>query len=1389
MKVITTGSRKSWLVLIPFLLFNVVAVFASPVNQGTASLVAKAFVNSEKSRWQENPKATPALFGTKGVAAAVQSYSIADIKEVNTDDGSTVAYVAELNPEGFVIISANDEVKPVLGFSFQGQFPFTQSGRNALLHLIKWDMTGRLNMLKNIKAKGIAGTFIKHATQEWNNYLSISSSPILTPIPLTIQQWPSNQDGWITNQWNQNSPFNGACPKSPAIAADPNLWYLGGRCAVGCVATAFAQIVDYWKYPQYVSFSTNDSYISKGTAGNISIDVDSSTRGFPSFGQLNNILTNITYDGSNLEKSNLCFAAGIKLRMQYGTESGAYESADAYLNGFSYGSARLAENNAWNLWNVWASKESSVINNIKESWPVQIGISTYPSGSHLLGQGHSVIVDGYRTDGYFHINLGWGVGRTLAWYALPSMNTTNLGDLAGHYDFEWITRIVYDIAPYRGWSQVGADVSNSFRTVYTGPTSALNKWSTSDTSMPNGSVISGLVVGNGNRIYAAVNPPDASSYPDIFMIDRYGTKSRITIPDRGYTLSNPALMSDGTVCAIGSYTWSSSYPNIYLYKINPNTLQLTRTQILSIAQANLGALRIDGQNILYFADTQHLYCFSPSGSQMWPAFTFPHSAELINDTKAPAVDVSRNKIYVTYYDVNSNTAYLGCVNRSTGQLLQEVPFSNVPLNRVSVPSIGIDGTVYVGVGTKLYALNPDSNLSSKWGPIDPSGGTGFINQPPAIGSDGTLYLAYWKTIGGSDYIAFGAFNSQNGVNTWEVHVTPSGDYDIGSRGYVAQGGTVYFWRYVHNGVSQLYAYQDNGNSATALFNQSYAGAQIAGFGPGGTMYVTSGATINAVAGGAIGDPDGAGMGFADNQPPNQPTLVAPADESTGLSSNSVMLSWQCTDPVGHNLSYDLSVCALITNQEATFVPITNGLIGTSFTLTNLQPGVSYLWKVVASDGQAITESPVWAFTTQTNSGTNAYVSYLLQQPFDPSTQDIVLASGSGIHSQGEDSEAAEVFNDKIYYTISSDGSSTPSKIYCFDPVTASNTIVLSETNNQFLAVKIMEGELWVSHTDGRLWKSIDGVAFALVSGSPFSTTNFVTAMAEFSGQMYFATSGGNIYASADGSTFYLVTSIDSGYAIRDLVVWKGCLYGANQGLYGLPPGYSPLPDEPSLIFRTANGTNWTIVSTNDTYEFFGFVPTDNYLYLASMEDPNWASLAFRCTSDGTNWTRFFYTTSEGKGINGHPCYFSQTGRVYYLSSWNGVVEFFPIFNGTMETRIQAAHGFSSVVEVNGQLFGIGSMDPANWQSSPFVVSLLGNYTIAGSGIIPLLGFGSTEPLTTNGFTLMLRGQTGSNYVIEASSNLLNWIPLTNFILSNPPMFFSDPSATNYKQRFYRAVSP
>lgn len=72
---------------------------------------------------------------------------------------------------------------------------------------------------------------------------------------------------------------------------------------------------------------------------------------------------------------------------------------------------------------------------------------------------------------------------------------------------------------------------------------------------------------------------------------------------------------------------------------------------------------------------------------------------------------------------------------------------------------------------------------------------------------------------------------------------------------------------------------------------------------------------------------------------------------------------------------------------------------------------------------------------------------------------------------------------------------------------------------------------------------------------------------------------------------------------------------------------------------------------------------------------------------------------------------------------------------------------------------------------------------------PVLNVGLTPPLTTNGFNLVLQGPIGSNYVIEASTDLFSWDTATSFLSASWLTYFTDPTATNFPQRFYRVPTP
>ena len=65
----------------------------------------------------------------------------------------------------------------------------------------------------------------------------------------------------------------------------------------------------------------------------------------------------------------------------------------------------------------------------------------------------------------------------------------------------------------------------------------------------------------------------------------------------------------------------------------------------------------------------------------------------------------------------------------------------------------------------------------------------------------------------------------------------------------------------------------------------------------------------------------------------------------------------------------------------------------------------------------------------------------------------------------------------------------------------------------------------------------------------------------------------------------------------------------------------------------------------------------------------------------------------------------------------------------------------------------------------------------------------SAPLFLNGgaFQLQFTAATGQSYVLQASTNLLNWVPVSTNTPASSPFFWVDPGASNYPARFYRVI--
>ena len=188
--------------------------------------------------------------------------------------------------------------------------------------------------------------------------------------------------------WDQGTPYNNLCPMDGE-----------SRSLTGCVATAMAQIMNYWKYPE-ASVAVIPGYITDekqfempDIAAGTAIDWDNMVaqyRGWETEAQQQAV-------------ANLMLMCGTAVQMDYSAEfSGAWGGsvATGLLNYFDYDVATAYEYRAYYRTAQW---NQMVYDELKAGRPV------YYDGSSS-DTGHAFVVDGYDGDDYFHVNWGWNGG-------------------------------------------------------------------------------------------------------------------------------------------------------------------------------------------------------------------------------------------------------------------------------------------------------------------------------------------------------------------------------------------------------------------------------------------------------------------------------------------------------------------------------------------------------------------------------------------------------------------------------------------------------------------------------------------------------------------------------------------------------------------------------------------------------------------------------------------------------------------------------------------------------------------------------------------------------------------------------------------------------------------
>jgi len=142
--------------------------------------------------------------------------------------------------------------------------------------------------------------------------------------------------------------------------------------------------------------------------------------------------------------------------------------------------------------------------------------------------------------------------------------------------------------------------------------------------------------------------------------------------------------------------------------------------------------------------------------------------------------------------------------------------------------------------------------------------------------------------------------------------------------------------------------------------------------------------------------------------------------------------------------------------------------------------------------------------------------------------------------------------------------------------------------------------------------------------------------------------------------------------------------------------------------------------------------------------------------------------------------------------------YFTLINGVSRTRLARlnADGTLDASFQNG-MAGTDDTVYSVARQSDGKVLLGGNFTTINGASLPFLArLYGTVPLVLNNFGVTsnqygfnLTGESNTLAVVEASTNFVNWTPLSTNILGGAPFHISGSNTTTYQKRIYRARSP
>ena len=347
------------------------SALADDISAEQALQIACKFANgtkAAKARGYDAPTAKPAP-------------SLAHSMKSSVATGKANVYVINLgNDQGFVVVSGEDgAVSEVLGYCDHGSFAYDKAPVQ-LLDLLNEYSNGidslrqTPSMAKSKSVQGLSGV-----TSASSSYPSYLGEVVVAPL--------------LTTKWGQGNPYNILVPEG---------------CYTGCLPTAVAQVMNYWKWPKQ---NTGQMFVDWSETGE-TIYEDFPVHTY----DWDNMIDDYERTASSWEQQQAVAQLMADIGKAMGTE---YGQPNGSPTGFDYHSLSVTFGYQPNVVVVDGNTALEVEETLKGELDLKRPV-LYGGDPGDGSDGHALVCDGYTKNGYFHFNYGWG-GQTDGFYRLTAV--------------------------------------------------------------------------------------------------------------------------------------------------------------------------------------------------------------------------------------------------------------------------------------------------------------------------------------------------------------------------------------------------------------------------------------------------------------------------------------------------------------------------------------------------------------------------------------------------------------------------------------------------------------------------------------------------------------------------------------------------------------------------------------------------------------------------------------------------------------------------------------------------------------------------------------------------------------------------------------------------------